>query len=339
MANFKAYPLSLCWKEYIEHWSLKYNNIDFKPVKPITVTIDEIKQMQFYTLWNEKNKNFSAAKRVFHKELYNNRVLPKETFYTRIEYSDDKEISVENYEKLKHFLFKYLIRWLNVEVEHVLSARAVWESFSEKDWHEDCIDSKWNPYAWRKCLEKIVNIYNLMISDLKILVPMLWHMNAIRSDYSAGIIDWELRHFWDNNNFEVDKDIEKFEPPEERRWDVARMKLYMKMVYPKYISFDDDYKEVLLDWSKIDPISPEEGERYAAILMLQKSINPILHEFCMDKYTEFFINGYFDKNEEEREGIMDDYNREYKKLEETNKKKYKDLFEKHNHWNSITKKD
>lgn len=69
-----------------------------------------------------------------------------------------------------------------------------------------------------------------MEADLYNLAPADWALNAYRSNYNIAEIPWEKRKFW-SCDFEIEN--RKMEPPENKKWDIARTYIYMQLVYWK----------------------------------------------------------------------------------------------------------
>jgi deoxyribonuclease-1 len=118
-----------------------------------------------------------------------------------------------------------------------------------------------------------------MESDLYNLIPAIWSINAQRSNYQVSEIQWEKYVFW-KCDVEIDTENNTFEPPQNLKWDIARIYKYMDTTYSGRWIIGEQTKRIFEVWEKIDPISVEECNRYKAILKYQKNKNIVLHETC-----------------------------------------------------------
>lgn len=231
------------------------------------------------TLQVEKNifsDSFSKAKRKLKNKVYNNIVLPRNTFYCGCNYSDKKVIDAQSC-WFQHS-GKHISRSNKIEWEHVVPAETFGQSFVEwREGHNDCVSSKWKVFKWKKCVSKVNREYRYMQSDMYNLFPAIWSINALRSNYSFAMIPWEKRKFW-----ECDMEIEnrKAEPREEIRGDIARVYYYMDLTYPWRWIIWGVRKKLFKVWNAEDPVSEEECMRYKAIKEVQGNENVVLSEVC-----------------------------------------------------------
>ena len=116
-----------------------------------------------------------------------------------------------------------------------------------------------------------------MQSDMYNLFPAIWSINALRSNYSFEIIEWEEREFG-GCDMEIRNKVA--EPTENIRGDIARVYFYMDITYPWRLVITDIRRQLLEAWSFKDPVSDEECERYRAIKKVQKNENVVLKEIC-----------------------------------------------------------
>ena len=116
-----------------------------------------------------------------------------------------------------------------------------------------------------------------MQSDMYNLVPAIWSINALRSDYYFNNIVWEAREFW-TCDMEIKDQVA--EPMDEIKWDVARIYMYMETTYPSYLIISDENKALFEEWNKQDLVSDEECKRYELIKSIQWNENWILKELC-----------------------------------------------------------
>ena len=252
-----------------------------------SVIYDDSSLLKWYTIWNKSidNNNFSKAKKKLEKEVYNWVDLALRTFYCGCDYKW-KTNKVDHKSCWLEHDWRYTERYKKIEWEHVVPAQAYLWDFPEWNiWHDKCVSSKWKAYKWRKCLEKVSKTGKYMISDMHNLYPVTWNLNALRSNYPVWEIPWEKRLFWLCN---IEIENKTMEPKDNIRWDIARIYKYMHYTYPEY-NVTPEYMNLLKQWSKMDPISEEECERYSIILKTQKSVNIVLHKHCYTRFPKYFL--------------------------------------------------
>ncbi len=262
----------------LKEWSTKYililaisDKIDFLTAEE-DIKIDD----KVHSNWNTFSDSFSKSKKYLEKSVYNSEELERNTFYCSCDYSSDKYVDKESCWFQDNW--KYVSRSKKIEWEHVVPAEAFGQSFKEwRDWHESCIDSKGKSFSWRNCASKVSMKYRYMQSDMYNLVPTIWSINALRSNYSFAEISWEEREFWTCDMEIADR---KAEPSDDIKWDVARIYMYMSTVYPGHWIISNKNKPLYEAWNKLDPISDEECKRYKLIKNIQENDNPILEEIC-----------------------------------------------------------
>lgn len=232
-----------------------------------------------WQLWekNTFNDSFSKAKKLLENEIYNNiSWINRVSLYCGCDYNIDKTINFEACWYKNDW--RYEKRALKIEWEHVVPAENFWKSFIEwREWDEECMDIKWNYFKWRSCAEKVNLEYRYMQSDMYNLIPSIWALNALRSNYQIAEIEWEERLFW-QCDFEINN--RKVEPPTNMKWDIARIFLYMDITYPWHDIISDKNEKLIEAWNKLDPISTEECNRYKKIKNVQWNENIILKESC-----------------------------------------------------------
>lgn len=94
------------------------------------------------------------------------------------------------------------------------------------------------------------------------LVPSIGSINALRSNYSFSIIEWEKREF---GICDMEIENKKAEPKKEIRWDIARVYFYMEATYPGRGIISNKNEKLFEAWNKENPISDIECKRYKAI--------------------------------------------------------------------------
>jgi endonuclease I len=98
----------------------------------VTQKVVEICDDNFTGNKNTFSNSFSKAKRNLKKQVYNDTVLPRNTFYCGCDYSDKKV--VDNKKCGFQHNNKYVSRSKKIEWEHVVPAEAFGKSFIE--WRE-----------------------------------------------------------------------------------------------------------------------------------------------------------------------------------------------------------
>jgi len=126
-----------------------------------------------------------------------------------------------------------------------------------KEWregHPSCVDSKGKSYKGRRCASRVSAKFREMEADRINLVPAIGQVNALRSNYRYYEIPGEKRKF---GKCDIEIEGRKFEPPEDKKGDVARIYRYMSKKYG--ISLIGRQASKLFEvWEKGDPISKEE---------------------------------------------------------------------------------
>ncbi len=225
---------------------------------------------------NTFNDSFNKSKKYLERNIYNNINLKQNTFYCECDYDSSKNIDNTGCGFSDNW--KYVSRSKRLEWEHVVPAHAFGQSFIEwREWHDSCIDSKWNEFKWRNCVSKVNMEYRYMESDMYNLVPSIWSINAIRSNYSFSVIPWENREF---GSCDVEIKDRKIEPKDDIKWDIARIYMYMDITYPGRGGISSKNKSLFDAWDKKDPVSSEECLRYKKIKEIQGNENVVLKNLC-----------------------------------------------------------
>jgi len=237
--------------------------------------------------WNYKGNTvinkFSKAKNILYK-IYNKNLWEeyRKTIYCWCDFVWKKV----NKKSCWLITKGYKKRSNRIEREHVVPAENFWRAFkSWRDGNSKCYSisrktHKKHYYKWRKCAEKVSPLFNLMEADIYNLFPADGALNAYRSNYQIAEIPWEKRKFW-QCDFEIEN--RKVEPPQDKKGDIARVYMYMQLVYGKNKGLkiiSEKNKKLIEVWNKIDPISKEECEVYYIKKKYEKNINPILEVPC-----------------------------------------------------------
>jgi deoxyribonuclease-1 len=168
-----------------------------------------------------------------------------------------------------------------IEWEHVAAAESFGQSF--KLWRDGdpvlCVDRKKGPYKGRKCAEKDPE-YLRMETDLYNLWPIIGELNALRSNYSMAQLSGSD---YDFGGCKAKIQDRKFEPMDEYKGIVARIHMYMDLVYPHHGVISDKNKKLFAAWDKKYPVTAWECERAGMIREVQGNTNPILHQSCASR--------------------------------------------------------
>lgn len=211
--------------------------------------------------YGEWVKTFNKAKKILAREVYN---TPDKqiTFYCNCPYTW-KQIDLKGcgYVSTSN---KMLERANKVEWEHIVPAERFWRTFKQWDkWHPDCVDTKGEKIKWRKCVNKTSPEFNAMEADLFNLVPVVWEINGLRSNFepTEKFSKFTNSKFW-YCDIEIYSKQKLFAPSEEIRGDIARVYMYMASAYPEHIVLSKQEKMQFDKWDKEDPITKEECEIY-----------------------------------------------------------------------------
>jgi len=242
------------------------------------VVLNSTTSIQTVQEGNNKNESFTESKDLLETEVYNDIILPRIDLYCGCTYNEEKNVD------LKSCWFK--TSWKNtqrskkIEWEHIVPAENFGQSF--KEWREGdvkCVNSKWKTYKWRECAEKVNTEYRLMQADLYNLIPVIWEVNALRSNYQyTQLTQDDIKYtFWECSSKMWEQ---KFEPRDSVKWLVARASLYMWQAYSKQNIISDKQRKLYEAWDKLYPVTKEECIRYKKIKELQWNDNLVLKERC-----------------------------------------------------------
>ena len=166
-----------------------------------------------------------------------------------------------------------------IEWEHIVPAEAFGQSFAEwRDGHPDCLDSKGQPYAGRRCASKINEQFKLMAADMYNLVPAIGEVNGDRSNYSYAMLQGELREYGSCN---VEIEDQKVEPPDDKFGDIARTYMYMESAYQRGVISGKNVK-LFEAWNRMDPVDKWECERARRIEKIQGNRNMVVVTACQE---------------------------------------------------------
>ena len=220
---------------------------------------------------NTKFQSFNKAKKILLQEIYYDH---QKTCYCDCAFTDKNEILHNNgYVPKKKWKRAYRLEW-----EHIVPAHAFGQSFSEwREGHPECISSKGIPFKGRNCARKMAIPFRYMEADMYNLVPAVGEINALRSNYSFGMIPGEKREF---GNCDMEIQERKVEPPPAIRGDIARTYFYMDWAYPGRGIISRKNQKLFQAWNREDPVDEWECERCQRIEHIQGNENPFVRIPC-----------------------------------------------------------
>jgi len=275
--------LSGCNKVEAVQQSTNMNNIKREIINQVSNNLEDqdniLRQYNWNYKWNTVISKFTKAKRILYK-IYNKNLW--QDFRKTIYCWCDFHWKIVNKKSCWLTTKWYKKRSKRIEREHVVPAENFWRSFEERRnprKFNKCKLKSGKYKSGRKCAETN-SLFNLMEADLYNLFPSDWALNAYRSNYNIAEIPWKERRFW-ACDFKIKN--KKMEPPQDEKGDIARVYMYMQLVYGrkrglKIISNKNE--KLIKAWNKMDPISKKECQVYFAKKKYQKNINPILENPC-----------------------------------------------------------
>lgn len=111
-----------------------------------------------------------------------------------------------------------------------------------------------------------------MLFDLHNLAPSIGQVNALRSNDRYADLPDETSDF---GGCQIEDTSGLFEPPACHKGDVARVWLYMHLMYGVEIAPSE--LAMFVQWSAQDPVSPWESEREKRIADHSRVVNPFVH--------------------------------------------------------------
>ena len=205
---------------------------------------------------NRKDFDYREAKTLLHEEVYK---VDRTTFYCGCRYTRGKSILKSSCGVAPR---KNHQRADRVEWEHIVpvsdygKTRACWKTCPS--------DKK------RSCCREQDTAFRLFESDLYNLVPAEGELNSDRNNLPYGVIPGENRTYG-QCDFEVDFVLDRAEPADTIKGDIARTYFYMEQTYGIYIPTQQ--KILFKRWAKQDPVSREEKDRARRIEKLQGNRN------------------------------------------------------------------
>jgi deoxyribonuclease-1 len=157
-------------------------------------------------------------------------------------------------------------RATRTEAEHIVPASAFGRT-------RPC----WASGGRNECLKKSSPVYDAVFdtfhSDLHNLAPAVGHLNAVRSDFTMGLVDGDENPYG-LCDFEVSLEDDKIEPPMDTRGDIARIYFYVEHTYGLQLTHGE--RHLFRAWHQADPVSEWEIERDKRIETQQGNSNPFV---------------------------------------------------------------
>lgn len=235
-------------------------------------------------------KSFKKAKSFLEKNVYIAwNISEQKTFYCGCDYSTTNK-------KVDHLSCGYLSptsekglnkRAKTIEWEHVVPAERFGKTFEA--WtkgHEDCKATKSKSkktytFKGRKCANKVEPLFNAMEADLFNLVPAIWEVNALRSNYDpVDKIDGEFTQKFGKCDIAIYSRLKQFVPSDKIKGDIARVYAYMAQAYPEHIQLTDEEKTRFLNRNKLDPVDKNECDAYVEKSLKMKKQIDFMEEAC-----------------------------------------------------------
>ena len=262
---------------YIAMNNLSATWIDLKTISVTnstneTLATSKTKNTSSSLSWNKIGNTFEKAKTKLEKSIYNDKVLPRVEVYCGCKYNSVKKTLDCPFKKTTKS-----DRWLKIEWEHVVPAENFGKAF--KEWREWDKKLCWTKKG-RECAKKNAD-FARMEWDMYNLYPANGELNGLRSNRKYG----ELSEYsktvktFQGCTSMIDYELDQFEPPENMKWELARVHLYFDYVYSQY-NLSEQQKNLFITWSKQHPVTANECKRYLAIKGIQWTDNPILAKLC-----------------------------------------------------------
>lgn len=202
--------------------------------------------------------SFSAAKRLAEAEVYYDQ---DETFYCGCDFGFE---GGPNLASCGYDVRKQPQRASRIEWEHVVPAYDIGRQ-------RQC----WQEGGRRHCRSSD-EVFRQAEADLINLVPSIGEVNGDRSNLRYGMATSASAYQYGRCTAKVDFEEDVFQPPANRRGDVARTYWYMRDQYG--VRIGRQQQQLFLAWAALDPVDPWERERNQRIAAFQGSGNPYVSE-------------------------------------------------------------
>ena len=141
------------------------------------------------------------------------------------------------------------------------------------------MDRKGKAFKGRNCADKVNTEFRFMQADMYNLVPAIGAVNALRSNYNFTELSADTPAMFGTCEMKIDG--KKVEPPHDTKGMIARTYFYMESAYPRF-RINKSMKQMMHVWDKQNPVTPWECERARRIAKIQKNINKIVSDKCLD---------------------------------------------------------
>lgn len=197
--------------------------------------------------------SFNAAKRIAVQQIYHDQ---DETFYCGCQFSfeDGPDLEGCGYE-----IRKQPARAARIEWEHVMPAY----DFGRQ---RQC----WQDGGRDNC-RRTDPVFRMAEADLHNLVPVIGEVNGDRSNMRFAMVN-SPAHEYGACDAAVSFEERAFQPPANRRGDIARTYWYMRDTYGIQISRQQ--QQLFTAWAAQDPVDDWELERNRRIVAIQGNGNP-----------------------------------------------------------------
>ncbi len=140
-------------------------------------------------------------------------------------------------------------------------------------WREPlCTDEGGVKFSGVRCCRETDEEFAAMELDLHNFVPAVGELQEDRSDFDFGEIDRETR-MYGACDFEVDRALQRAEPREDVRGDIARTYLYMHETYGDGLPLSAAEIERFQTWNTADPADAWEVQRNKRVAGIQGMAN------------------------------------------------------------------
>lgn len=211
-------------------------------------------------------ENFMASKKIA-VEIFSKNKL---TFYCSCQYDDQ---GVVNWDTCGYKPKTNTLRAKFIEWEHIMSAHHFGKDL--QCWKEPiCQTKEGKPYKGRRCCQKINKEFVKMEADLHNLVPAIGEINAVRSNYTFGLLPNITKQEFGACQIKIDPHTKKVEPATKVRGTIARSYLYMSQRYN--IVLTENEIALFNTWSAAYPPEKWEIEWNQSVSKIQGNYNPFI---------------------------------------------------------------
>lgn len=213
--------------------------------------------------------SFEQAKKNLYEKVYKN-PADRKTFYCGCTYNDKNEVDLKS---CGYKVRKNEDRAKRIEAEHVFPAYQFGNFLA--CWREPekiCSEG----VTGRACCNKTEPKFEMAHNDLHNLFPAIGEVNGDRSNYNWGMIPDSKQAVYGKCEMKIDSSINRAEPPNRVKGDIARVYFYMAATYGFNLSRQD--RQLFTAWDKQDPVDAWEIERNKRIAAIQGNLNPFISD-------------------------------------------------------------